>query len=140
MTTAVLPSCPFSTCVTPGISRRIHPEGEPCIHIYINVFLALRHFFLFRLRVVFRALGSVARRDPAQTPCATFDPDRGPWLTEVRGTSSGGSKSHVPSGKHAGNVESHPGPWKPTYMLKECRTAHVQVRIMSVGSYVIMGS
>ena len=34
-TTAVLPSCPFSsTCVTPGISLRTHPEGEPCMYIY----------------------------------------------------------------------------------------------------------
>ena len=33
MTTAVLPSCPFSsTCVTPGILRRTHPEGEPCMY------------------------------------------------------------------------------------------------------------
>ena len=28
----MLPSCPFSNCVTPGISRRTHPEGEPCIY------------------------------------------------------------------------------------------------------------
>ena len=26
----LLPACPFSTCVTPGISRHLHPEGEPC--------------------------------------------------------------------------------------------------------------
>ena len=33
MATAVLPSCPFSsTCVTPGIARRTHPEGEPFIY------------------------------------------------------------------------------------------------------------
>ena len=31
MATAVLPACPFSTCVTPGVSRNTHPEGEPCI-------------------------------------------------------------------------------------------------------------
>ena len=29
--TAVLPSCPFPTCITPGTSGRTHPEGEPCI-------------------------------------------------------------------------------------------------------------
>ena len=35
MTTAVLPSCPFSsTCVTPGNSRRTHPEWEPCIYMH----------------------------------------------------------------------------------------------------------
>ena len=27
----VLPTCPFSTCDTPGISRHPHPDGEPCI-------------------------------------------------------------------------------------------------------------
>ena len=26
-----LPACPFSNCVTPGISHHPHPEGEPCI-------------------------------------------------------------------------------------------------------------
>ena len=31
----MLPSCPFSTCVTPGISRRTHPEGEPWIYMCI---------------------------------------------------------------------------------------------------------
>ena len=44
------------------------PEGEPCITMYKCVFLALRHFLLFRPRVFYRALGSVARREPAGTP------------------------------------------------------------------------
>ena len=35
-TAAVLPSCPFSsTCVTPGISRHTHPEGNLVCPYYI---------------------------------------------------------------------------------------------------------
>ena len=62
-------------------------------------FLALRHFFLYRLQVFPRALGSVARGGP-RGPSAQV------WaLAEVRGTCSGGSKSHVPSGRHSEDVE-----------------------------------
>ena len=43
MTTAVLPSCPYSsTCVTPGISRRTHSEGE---YIYI-ICIYLEYMYL----------------------------------------------------------------------------------------------
>ena len=36
-------------------------------------------FFLFRPRVFSRALGSVARREPARTPHASLSPGRGLW-------------------------------------------------------------
>ena len=36
-------------------------------------------FFLFRPRVFPRALGTVARREPTQTPHASLGPGRGPW-------------------------------------------------------------
>ena len=36
MATAVLPACPFSTCVTPVNSRNSHPEGEPCVHVCVQ--------------------------------------------------------------------------------------------------------
>ena len=42
---------------------------------YKCVFLAHWHFFLFRPRVFSRALGTVARREPARTPRRKF----GPW-------------------------------------------------------------
>ena len=42
-----------------------------CINVF---FLALQRLFLFRPRVVSRALGSVARREPARTPRASFEP------------------------------------------------------------------
>ena len=35
----VLPASLFSTCVTPGVSRHPHLEGEPCICMYGIVFL-----------------------------------------------------------------------------------------------------
>ena len=47
--------------------------------VCINV--CFRHFgifFLFRPRVSSRALGSVARREPARTPRASLGPGRGP--------------------------------------------------------------
>ena len=75
---------------------------QPNLYIYIYnmcVFLALRHFFLFRPRFFPRALGSVARREPARTPHASLG------LAEIRGTCSGGSKSHVRSGRDSERVE-----------------------------------
>ena len=45
----------------------------------MTFFLALRLFFLFRPRVVSRALGSVTRREPAGTPGRKC----GPWPTSV---------------------------------------------------------
>ena len=100
MATAVLPACPFSTCVTPGISHYTHPEGEPCIHyIYKCVFLALRHFFS-------SGRGSCL---VLSAPWHAGSPP-GHWvqawaLAVVRGTCSGGSKWHVPSGRDSEHVE-----------------------------------
>ena len=51
----------------------------PIISMYKCVFLAVRLFFLFWLRVFSRALGSVARRELAKTPCPSLGPGRGPW-------------------------------------------------------------
>ena len=33
--------CSFKTCVTPGISYRPHPEGEPCMYMYECVRVAM---------------------------------------------------------------------------------------------------
>ena len=57
------------------------------------------HFFLFRPRIFPRALGSVARREPARTPRAPL------VLAEVRGTCSGGSKWQVRSERDSEPVE-----------------------------------
>ena len=62
-------------------------------------FFAHSAFFLFRPRVFPRALGSVARREPARTPCASWT------RAEVRDTCSGGSTWHVRSGRHFERVE-----------------------------------
>ena len=76
----MLSSCLFSsTCVTPWISRRTHPEGTLYYTMYKCVFLAHQHFFLFRPRVFSRALDSVARMEPGRTPRVSLGPDRGPW-------------------------------------------------------------
>ena len=78
----MLPACLFSTCVTPGSSFQ-HTSRKRTLHTYIYMymyaFLALWYFFLFRPRVFPRALGSVARREPARTPYASWGPGRGPW-------------------------------------------------------------
>ena len=42
-------------------------------------FFALRHFFPLRPQVFPRALGSVARREPARTQHPSVGPSRGPW-------------------------------------------------------------
>ena len=107
------------------------PEGEPCMTMYKCVFLALRHFFLFWPRVFSRALGSVARREPARTPRASLGPGRGPrhvlW----------GSKWQVPSGRDSEHVE----PSRPmqthvhnTFLtwVKKCPTAHAISMILNV--------
>ena len=106
VTTAVLPSCSFSsTCGTPGISRRTHPEGEPytCVHVYKCVVSALAHFFS-------------SGRGYVVVPSAPWHtgglpgPHTQVWvLAEVCGTCSGGSKWHVRSGRHS----EHVGPSRP---------------------------
>ena len=79
-----------------------HPPsfiGFPGLHIYMCVFLALRHLFLFRPRVFPRALGSVARREPVRTPHASLGPSQGPWHVLW------GSKWQVRSGRDSEHVE-----------------------------------
>ena len=118
VTTAVLPSCPFSsTCVTPGISRCSRPEREPS-HKYNCVFLALRRSFLFQPRVFPRAVGSVARMEPVRTPQPSLGPARGPRHV-LRG-----SKWHVRSGTDSEHVE----PFRPLH-------THKQVKRISDVSY-----
>ena len=68
----------FQLASPPGFHFNTHPDGEHCT-MYKCVFLALRHFCLFRSRVISRVLGSVARREPAQTPYASLGPGWGPW-------------------------------------------------------------
>ena len=79
MTTAVLPSCPFSsTCVTPGISRHTHPEEEPCITMCKCVFL---HVGIFPSSsgsfLVLSALGHAG--SPPEHHGASVGPVLGPW-------------------------------------------------------------
>ena len=42
-------------------------------------FFTCQHFFLFRPRVIPRAPGSVAHREPARTQYPCLGPGRGPW-------------------------------------------------------------
>ena len=54
-------------------------------------------------------------------------------LAEVRGTCSGVQSGKSPRGVIP-SMYSHPGQCKPTYRLKECPTAHLQVKRMSDSS------
>ena len=117
----MLPLCPFSsTRVTPAISRHTHAGGEP----------ALRHFFLFRPRVFPRALGSVARREPARIPHAGLGPGRGPWHV------SWGSKVASPFGEGfptRGAIQVHANPRTQCInILKKCPTSNVISGILNV--------
>ena len=60
--------------------REVNLLPVPTIYyyVYMCVFLAHRHFVLFRPRVFSRALGSVARREPSRTLGASVGPGRGP--------------------------------------------------------------
>ena len=90
------------------------------------VFLAHRHFFLFRPRVFSRALVPGARREPAGAPRRKC----GPWVTSVAralGIQNGKSpRGGIPS------TQGHPGPCKPTQRRKECPTARVISGILIV--------
>ena len=116
MVTAVLPACPFSTCVTPGISLQ-QTSGMKTLYICINgLFRPLGIFSLpaAGLPSCSRLRGTQgARPDPA----CTF----GPWPRSV--APAGGSKSHIPTGRHS----EHVGPSRPLQ-------THVQVKRMSDGS------
>ena len=88
LATAVFPSCPFSsTCVTPGISRRTHPEKEQCIMKKNRVF--------FDRRVVF-ATASQGRSRRRSAP--TTGIDRGPPVTSLAlARAAGGRTARSPS-------------------------------------------
>ena len=69
------------------------------IYIYKCLFFIPSAFFLSWPRVFPRALGSVARREPARTPHHVWA------LAEVHGTRPGGSKSEIRSGGDSEHVE-----------------------------------
>ena len=115
----MLPSCPFSsTCVTPGISRHTHPEGEPCIYVSIDVCFWPFGIFFSSSRGSFLVL--LAPWHAGSPP----GPRTQVWApAEVRGTCSGGSKWQVRSGRDSEHVEP-----------SRCMQTHVQVKRMSDGS------
>ena len=113
----------FSTCVTPGISHRPHPEGEPCVSTVCSLkcdFFAHRQFLLFRPRVCSRALGPGARRESARTPLRMF----GPWLRSVTRALGVQSRENwqVTTGRHSEHVQ-------PSRSIQ----THIQVKKMSDG-------
>ena len=64
-------------------------------------FSSIRHFIVVRARVIPRAFGSVARREPARDSLRKF------WaLADARGMFSGGLKWQVRSGRDSERVES----------------------------------
>ena len=106
VTTAVLPSCPFSsTCVTPGFHATHIPNRT-------SAFLSLPapgRFSCYRLQ---------------DTQGARPNTTAQVWaLAEVRGTCSGGLKSKVTTGSHSEHVE-----------LSRPMQTHVQVNKMCDGS------
>ena len=101
------------------------------------VFFTLRHFFLFRPRsflVLSAPWHAGSRPDTKYDTKTNAQWKMQVWaLAEVRGTCSWGSKWQVPTGSDSEHVGPS-RPMKPTYRLKECPTAHVQVKGMSDGS------
>ena len=81
-------SCGYCCVTCVSLFNLRHPRDFTSTHIpkgslvdtYTCVFFTHRHFFLFRPRVFPRALGSLARREPARTPYASLGPDRSAWL------------------------------------------------------------
>ena len=100
----------------------MHGMEKKHILLCINVFfLALRHFLLFRPQVVSRALGSVARREPARIPRGKFGPGRGPWHVFC-GFKVASPHGEVFQSRRAIQAHAKPRTW---YRLKKCPTAHV---------------
>ena len=114
--TAVLPSCPFPTCITPGTSGRTHPEGEPCITMCNLFFWPIAIFSSFG-RGSFLVLSAPWHAGSPPGLRAQV------WaLAKVRGTCSGGSMWQVPSGRDSENVEP-----------SSCMETQAQVKQMSDG-------
>ena len=86
-------------------------------------------FFLLWPRVFPRALGSVARGEPARTPRANLGPGRGPWHVlwgfEVASPLGEGFRARRA-------IQVHANPRTPEYKLKECATSHVISGILNV--------
>ena len=112
--------------------RRDHPTRlRGALHICIMCFLALQHFLLFRRRVFPRALGSVARREPARTPYASLESSRGPWdvLLGVKVARPLGEAFRSPRA-----IQAHVNPRTENIMnrLKKCPTSPVISGILNV--------
>ena len=109
----MLPTCPsFSTCVTPWISRQLHPEGEPCITFkYKCDFIGHLHAFFGRPWVFSRALGCGARSWPACTPRHEF----GSWAGSVVRALGVQCREiwQATTGSFFPTSSSQPGPCKP---------------------------
>ena len=108
---------PFQLSSPPGFHVTRIPKGN-LVLLCINVcFLALKHFF-FSGRGTFLVLSAPWHAGSPPGPRAQV------WaVAEVRGTCSGGSKPHVPTGGHSEHVR----PCRPL-------PTHVQVKRMSDGS------
>ena len=120
MTTAVLPSCSFSsTCITLGISRHTHSEGKPCITMYKCVFLALEHFFSSGRGSLLVLSAPWHAGSPPEHQGESVGPGRHPWHV-LWGFSVASSHGEAFRARRA--IQAPP---KPTYRLKECPTAHV---------------
>ena len=117
---------PFHQLASPrGISRRTHPEGEPCITMYKCVFVAFGIFFLFRPSFVVLSAPWPAG-SPPEHHGASVGSGRRPW--------------HVLWGfKIASRHSEHVGPCRllQTHVhVEECPTAHVISGILNVVSVV----
>ena len=114
-----------------GMPACVVPRGSPhsprgaCRNV---LFFAHRQFYF--PPVADRLSCSRLWSTPCGRPCTTAQV----WaLAEVRGTCSGVQSGKSPRGVIP-SMYSHPGQCKPTYRLKECPTAHLQVKRMSDSS------
>ena len=120
---AMTPPSGMPACVASWGSPHT-PKGS-FVALYVCVFLHIDIFLLFRPRVFSRALGSGARREPAETPRRTFEP----WPRSVARTL--GLQCRISPREGIPSTQSHPCLCKPTYTLNKCPTAHV-ISILNV--------
>ena len=76
---AVLPSCPLLACVTPGISRRTHPEGEPCNKVKSCFFRPAGRFRAGLVRPISAPLCSSDGESTGDPPAASLALTLAPW-------------------------------------------------------------